>query len=206
MGHRFINFKEWLQQWNLHLFFELWVFSLIFYFFHYFWLAFSGPVSEIPFIASLSDLIGRLLLFITPPVLKTFLHMDLSTNGMSILLPNDFSMVYGFDLSGIKQMMTVVLLFLLISGPWKKKLWFLPFNLFILLILVCFRFIVLTVHCSVHPEHFYVLQAILFGPMFYFELIIMWMVWVLFIAKTGCGDFEMPDILRRPKMIQPAKN
>ncbi len=206
MGYRFINLKEWLHQWNLHLFFELWVFSLVFYAFHYSWLAFSESISEIPLIDSFSDLIGKSLLYITPPILNTLLHLNIIAGVTGISLPNGFHVIYGFDLSGIKQMMTVLILFLLISGPWKKKLWFIPLNLLILLVMVLFRFIVLTVHCTVHPEHFYILQAVLFGPMFYFEQIIMWIAWVLFIAKTGCGDFAMPDMIRRPKVVQPAKN
>jgi hypothetical protein len=198
--------KAWIREWNLRLFYELWIFSLIFYFIHFSWQSFSDDIAAIPFMAAASDLIGRCLLTITPPILNTFLHMGIIREGMSLALPNEYHVLYGFDLSGIKQLMTVLLLFLLIDGPWRKKAWFLPLNAAILVPLIIFRFIVLTAHCTVHPEHFHILQAILFGPMFYFELIILWIAWVLFIARTGCGDFAMPDIIRRPGMVQALKN
>ncbi|MEI6456451.1 MAG: hypothetical protein WCO93_09195 [bacterium] len=200
------SFNNRLQKWNLRLFIELWVFSLIFYFFHFFWLSFSGYIGNLSFFSSISEFIGKALLATAPAILNPVLKLGLVNDGESIVLLNGFHVPYGFDLSGVKQMLIVLLVFLLISGSWYKKMWFIPLNLFILLVLVFFRFLVLTAHCSFHPEHFLILQEILFGPMFYFELIIMWIAWVLFIAKTGCGDFVMPDIMRRPRLVQPAKN
>jgi hypothetical protein len=199
-------FNERLREWNLRLFFELWIFSLIFYFFHFSWLSFSDTIGNVPLIAAASEFIGKILLTTAPAILNPVLKLGVVSDGESIVLLNGFHVIYSFDLSGIKQMLTVLLLFLLISGSWYKKMWFIPLNLAILLFLVLFRFLVLTAHCAFHPEHFLILQEILFGPMFYFELIIMWIAWVLFIAKTGNGEFAMPDIFRKPRTVQPAKN
>jgi len=191
--------KAHIQNWNLRLFVELWIFTLIFYFFHFFWISYSAKINDFSFFVWISGFIGNILLNITPTVLNSLLHLDVVSDGNSIVLPNGFHVIYWFDLSGLKQMLQVLFIFLIISGPWSKKIWFIPLNIGIILVLVLFRFVILTAHCTIYPEHFHLLQTIVFGPMFYFEMIIMWITWVLFIAKTGNGEFVMPDIFRKTK-------
>ena len=88
-------------------------------------------------------------------------------------------------MSGIKQMCLVSLLFILIPGPWKKKLWFVPVTVVLIFITVFIRFLLLTMHCLIYPEHIHLIQDLLVGPMFYFEILVMWMAWVVIIAKTA---------------------
>jgi len=194
-----MRINENLQNWNLRLFIELWIFTLIFCLYHSFWNAYSTEIDGMPFFTVISGVIGEILLKLTPSVLHSTLRLDIVHEGNSILLPNGFNVMYSFNLSGLKQIFLVLLLFVIIPGPPGKKLWFIPLNIGIILLLVFFRFIVLTAHCTVYPEHFKLLQVILFGPVFYFEIIIMWITWVIFIAKTGNREFVMPDIFRKPK-------
>lgn len=193
------SIKDYLQNWNLRLFIELWVFTLVFYFFHFLWTSYSAQIDDIPFFSRISGFIGNVLLNLTPAILNPLLRLDVVNDGNSIVLPNGFHVIYWFGLSGLKQMLQVFFVFLIISGPWRKKLWFIPLNIGIILVLVLFRFVILTAHCTIYPEHIQILQNILFGPMFYFEIIIMWIVWVLFIAKTGNREFVMPEIFRKTK-------
>jgi len=191
--------KDHLQNWNLRLFIELWIFTLIFNFFQFIWNSYSAEIDDIYFFTRISKFIGDILLKFTPPILNSSLHLDVVSNDASIVLPNGFNIIYSFNLSGLRQILLVLFVFIIISGPWSKKLWFIPLNIGIILVLILLRFVILTAHCTIYPQHFQLLQTILFGPIFYFEIIIMWIIWVLFIAKTGNREFVMPDIFRKPK-------
>jgi len=193
------SFRKYLHNWNFWFFFEFCIFLFIFYPFEIFWGSYENDIRNIPFLGRLSNSIGTILLDLIPRILNPVLRLDLVHDKNSIILSNGFHVKYGFNLSGLKQMFLVFIVFLIISGSWIKKLWYIPLNIIFILFLVVIRFLVLTAHCTIYPEHYQILQTILFGPMFYFEIIIMWIIWVLFVAKTGSQEFAMPNIFRKAK-------
>ncbi len=179
------HFKNRIKKWNTPLLIQLWIFLLFIFLFQLLWGKFEIDLNTIPLFVNISDHIGNLLLVTTPALLNLLFDVEIVRNGISIILPNGFSIDYDFYLSGIKQMCLVILLFILIPGPWKKKLWYVPITVIGIFVTVFIQFLVLTFHCLVHPEHLHLIQDLLVGPIFYFVILVMWMAWVLVIAKTA---------------------
>jgi len=74
----------------------------------------------------------------------------------------------------------------------------------LILLLVLVRFIILTTHCTIYPEHYHLLQDLLFGPLFYFEILVMWILWIAVITKSTRLNFRMPGASpEEPKPDQP---
>jgi len=179
------NLPNKVKSWNLPLIIQVWIFILINLFFQLIWENFEDDINQFTPFVSFSDAIGNLLLIITPRILNPLFDVDIVRDGISLILPGGYYVNFLFYLSGIKQMCLVTLIILIVPGPWLKKLWFIPLNLVIIQLMVFGRFLILNVHCLVHPEHIYLLQDLLFGPMFYLEILVMWLVWVVIIAKTA---------------------
>jgi len=183
--HSFRNLPNRIKSWNTPLLVQIWFFLIILLFFQLLWESFEEELSLIPFLLILSDTIGKMLLTITPELLNPLIKQDIVRSGAGLILPGGFTVSYFFYLSGIKQMCLVIILFLLVPGPWVKKVWYIPLNILMILLLVLIRFVMLTMHCLAYPEHMHLIQDLLFGPMFYFEILIMWLAWVLIVAKTA---------------------
>ena len=183
-----------LSTWNLRLFSELWIFMVIMVVFQVAWESNEAAISSWPLLAYISDSIGNILLRVTPAILNPLLRIDIVREGNSLVLADGFYVSYWFYFSGLKQILLVSCLFLIIPGPWIRKLWYIPLNISIILIMVLLRFVVLTMHCTIYPEHYHLLQDILFGPMFYFEILVMWLIWVVYIARKSLLSFRLPEI------------
>jgi exosortase/archaeosortase family protein len=155
------------------------------------WESNEAAITVWPPLALISDWIGNFLLRITPAILNPLLRIDILREGNSLVLADGFYVSYWFHFSGLKQILLVICLFLFIPGAWLRKLWFIPLNIAIILFLVILRFMVLTIHCTIYPEHFHLLQDILFGPLFYFEILMMWLIWIVYVAKRSTLNFRM---------------
>jgi len=173
-----------IRNWNFPLIIQTWIFFLIILFFHLLWENFEFEIATFqPFIL-FNDAIGNFLLTTSPSIINPMLDVDITRNGISLILPSGLSVTYYFNLSGIKQMCLVIILFLIVPGPWMKKLWFIPVSLIIVQITVFVRFIMVIVNCLVQPEQVNFLLDVLFGPLFFVEFLILWLAWILLVAKT----------------------
>lgn len=179
------NLRQRIQHWNFSLLFQLWIFLLILLVFQLGWESFEKDITAFPPLVRFSDFIGNLVLFVTPSILNPVFELEIERAGISLILPNGFYVSYFFYLSGIKQMAFVLIMLLLMPGPWKKKIWYIPICLVIVTITVFIRFLMLTLHCVIYPEHIHLIQIMLFGPLFYLEIVVMWATWVLIIARTA---------------------
>jgi hypothetical protein len=188
-----------LSSWNLRLLSELWLFMVIMVIFQVIWESNEAAISSWPLLVSISNVTGDVLLRVTPVILNPLLRIDIVREANSLVLPDGFYVSYWFSFSGIKQMLLVTLLFLIIPGPMIRKLWFIPLNILLILMMVFFRFIILTLHCTIYPEHYHLLQDILFGPMFYFEIMMMWIIWIVYVARITSLNFRYPVISGRNK-------
>ncbi len=179
------NIPARFKTWNFPLIMQGWIFFLVILFFQLIWENFENEIDTFPPLAFISDSIGGFLLTITPKIVNPFVEGDIIQDGTSLILPNGLYINYFFSLSGVKQMCLVISLIVIAQGAWKKKAWFIPFALIIIQITVLVRFFVLTLNCTAYPERLNLLKNVFFAPLFYFEILIIWMVWVLLIAKTA---------------------
>lgn len=191
--------KQGLRTWNLQLLFELWVFFLIMVLFQLIWEGNEEFLTTLPLLVTLSDLMGEFLLWFTPAILNPLLRLNLVREANSIVLPDGFYVSYWFYFSGIKQILLVTILFSLIRGPWLRKIWYIPLNIMLVLLFAISRFIILTIHSTIYPEHLHLLQDLLFGPLFYFEILVMWLIWVVYVAGTATLGMKRPSVKSEPQ-------
>lgn len=179
------HFPKRVKRWNTSMLIQVWIFFLILLFFQLMWDRFETEITTFPFFVLISDSIGNVLLTLIPAIINPVFKVDIIREGISLILPNGLYISFFFYLSGVKQMCLIVVLFLLVQGPWQKKFWFIPACLTVLLFTVFFRFFLLNLHCLTQPEQLHMIKDFLFRPLFYFEILIMWMVWVFMVAKTA---------------------
>jgi len=186
--------KERIRRWNLPLVIQTWIFVLIMLFFQIFWESYEAEINTFPPLVAWSDAMGEFLLWITPAILNPLFNAGIAQEGISLILPNGFYVSYFFHLSGIKPVLIVLFMIVLLPGPWIRKVWYAPACVAVILFTVFLRFILLTIHCMIFPEHLHLIQIMLFGPMFYLEILVMWAAWVLLIARTArLKGYPEPD-------------
>jgi exosortase/archaeosortase family protein len=173
------------SRWNHQLALQMWIFILIMLFFQLGWEYFEAEITTWTPLVWFSNLLGNWVLQVTPAILNPVYDLNIYREDVSMVLPSGFYVGFFFHLSGIKQMVFVLFMMLLLPGPWRKKMWFTPICIVALFVSVFLRFLMLTLHCVTYPEHLHLIQDMLFGPLFYLEILFFWGVWVLLIAKTA---------------------
>ncbi|MDO5571066.1 MAG: archaeosortase/exosortase family protein [Bacteroidales bacterium] len=84
--------------------------------------------------------------------------------------------------TGIKQFLMFIAIMLIAPGHSKKKVWYLPFSLFILWIYNIIRIIVITYNTGLEPSSFDYWHSFFNNP-FYVLMFILWLIWEEIINK-----------------------
>lgn len=79
--------------------------------------------------------------------------------------------------SGIKQSVLFLFIMLLYTGPFVRKLWFIPLGLLVLYIFNIFRIALITAVVKTHPDSFYMLHEIVFKYLYYALMFGLWVWW-----------------------------
>ena len=79
--------------------------------------------------------------------------------------------------TGIKQAYIFFLIMLFCSGPWKKKLWYIPLGLGILWANNIIRVAAILYLTEGHPERFHFLHEGLFKWIYYGIIFLLWVYW-----------------------------
>jgi len=80
--------------------------------------------------------------------------------------------------SGFKQMWQVLVLFLIIPGPWKSKLWYIPVGLVTIFFVNILRIVGLSVAMLYWPENWDFIHLWVFRPLYYVAIFVLWVIWV----------------------------
>jgi exosortase/archaeosortase family protein len=80
--------------------------------------------------------------------------------------------------SGFKQLLQLIILFLVYPGPWKHKLWYIPLGVVLIYGVNLFRIIALSVVVVNSPEYFQVTHDYIIRALFYVVIFILWVIWV----------------------------
>jgi exosortase/archaeosortase family protein len=80
--------------------------------------------------------------------------------------------------SGFKQLLQLILLFLIYPGPWKHKAWFIPVGIIAIYLVNLFRIVALSVVVVNSPEYFRVTHDYIIRALFYVVIFALWVVWV----------------------------
>ncbi len=80
--------------------------------------------------------------------------------------------------SGFKQLLQVILLFLVYPGPWKHKAWFIPLGIILIHGVNLFRIVSLSVIVVNRPEYFDLAHDYIIRALFYVVIFALWVLWV----------------------------
>lgn len=125
---------------------------------------------------------------------ENILGLDIMRRGFTIILPDHGYVEVVEDCSGAKQFLQIIVLFVLFPGPWKHKLWYIPFAIIIMYFTNVFRIVFLTLTLIWIPQEWDFMHLWVMRPFFYVVIFIMWVIWVekfenpRFTARSADGD------------------
>ena len=107
----------------------------------------------------------------------SIVQLSKSVSGTEITFSNNHTLEIFWGCSGLRTLTQVFYIFLILPGPWIKKVWYIPVALFITAITVYIHLLVLSLIIALHPDYFdfahkYLTKIIVFGAMF-----LMWVYW-----------------------------
>jgi len=90
---------------------------------------------------------------------------------------NNYSLRIFWGCSGLRTFAQVFIIFLLLPGQWKQKLWFIPSAIVVTSMMVALHLLILSFIIALHPgffdfAHKYLTKILIYGAMF-----IMWILW-----------------------------
>ena len=97
---------------------------------------------------------------------------------MQLHFQNKAIMYVNNGCSGLKQILQFTLLMLIFPGPWKKKLWFIPFGILVMHLTNLFRMFGLAVIMANWPDYWHFSHDYIFRLLFYLVIFLLWLWWV----------------------------
>lgn len=155
------------------------LFVLITYFFHLLFRYFAADIMSVPAIIASGNWLAHVVFLVSLWINEHFLGMQVATEPVNTMwFLNKYGLTVNSSCSGLKQFYQVLVLFVLFPGPWRHKLWFIPFSCFIMFITNVFRIVMLSIVQSWRPEYFSFTHTWVLRPFFYVILFILWIWWV----------------------------
>jgi exosortase/archaeosortase family protein len=106
------------------------------------------------------------------------IDMKMAPGNTLVFLKNNTSIFINESCSGFKQMVQIVILFVLFPGPWKQKLWFIPACIAAMFVVNVIRVIGLSYAMIGSPEHWDFIHLWIMRPFYYLAIFVMWVIWV----------------------------
>lgn len=103
----------------------------------------------------------------------------------SIFLLPEKKVIINNSCAGTKQFYQLIVVFLIVRGPVKHKIWFIPLGLFILHITNIIRVIALCFILFTNSYVWYFFHDWIFRPTFYVVIWFLWWLWVYIFIKTN---------------------
>lgn len=151
------------------------LFMLITILAHEFYWIYIGIVSEFSWMAASRDFMRELLFRHSSFFLDRMYEVNHS--GTTFLFPEAGYIEVNNSCTGIKQFYQIILLFLLFPGPWRYKLWYIPFSIFIMHLVNIFRIVILGVVLKNWPDWWDFSHDWILRPFFYVVIFLLWVVW-----------------------------
>jgi exosortase/archaeosortase family protein len=106
------------------------------------------------------------------------IQMTIVEETKTMYFANKGFMAINQSCSGLKQIMQFVLLLMLIRGPWKRKVWFIPLGVSFVHLTNLVRIIGLSVVLTINSEYWKFSHDYIFRPLFYVVIFSLWVWWV----------------------------
>lgn len=117
-------------------------------------------------------------------VLDHIFHIDLTTISSQRLIATPdsdggwASVIIAPECASLKQWMHWLFLMILFPGPWKHKLWYIPFGLVVIEWTNVVRICGILLMQIPWPNSFHLAHDYIFKIFFYFIIFLMWVLWV----------------------------
>jgi exosortase/archaeosortase family protein len=162
------------------------LFTLITYSFHLIFRFYASAIMSVPFIQASAEWLAYAVYTISLWINQHILGMQIVVKPVNAMwFTNGAGIYVNNSCSGLKQFYQVIILFVLFPGPWRSKLWFIPFSCFVMFATNVFRIVVLSVNQSFHPEYFEFIHTWVLRPFFYVVLFGLWVWWVEKYRRRG---------------------
>jgi exosortase/archaeosortase family protein len=135
-------------------------------------------------VSQYSNLMARNLVFISGWIFHSLLKIGVRIVGTQVDFPNNYSMIIGEYCSGFKQTLIFMILLLVIPGPWRKKVWFIPLGIVILHLTNILRVTFSGLTLAIKPELFGFVHDQLFKTIYFAVIFFLWLWWVEVISRN----------------------
>lgn len=158
----------------------IFLFVLITYTFHKLWWAFASEIKSLEFIHISASFLAHQVFLWSKWINTYILNLNFTTQEVNTFL---FPQVNGYitveeSCSGLKQMYQLLFLFLLFPGPWKYKIWYIPFTFIVMYLTNVFRIVVLSLIIIYYPNIWGFAHTWILRPFFYVIIFSLWVIWV----------------------------
>jgi exosortase/archaeosortase family protein len=115
-------------------------------------------------------------------VVQNIMGIQVKSIANAIYCENGAGIAVVESCSGVKQILQFALLMLIIPGPWKHKLWYIPLGMFIVHLTNILRISLLVVVAKHSPANIEYYHDNWLRIMFYVVIFLLWLLWVEKIA------------------------
>ena len=196
MGKPYINkLNDIIKKYHLQAFKDVIIFMSILLVFHFLWRLLIRDLFSVQFIFDSAYWLAGKVFVASVWVLDVFNVNVTAFDELSIAGRARYNVIFyaennGYvyvntSCSGLKQFYQWFFLMILYPGPWKQKLWFIPFGLVIIHFVNIFRIVSMTFVTMTIPQHWDFMHDYVLRPFFYVVMFFLWVWWnEKFYAKT----------------------
>lgn len=130
-------------------------------------------------VSQYSNKISINLTLISSWIFQHVFHLRIEVSDTLINFANDRGMLIGEYCSGFKQTLLFIFLILIFPGPWKKKLWFVPFGIICLHLTNVLRVTVSGLTLSCKPDLFNLVHDQIFKTVYFIVIFFLWLWWAV---------------------------
>lgn len=163
-----------LLTFSIHYAFRWWAYTLEY-------TLFGKTIISIDFLNEMGGIVFRQ----TAWLVTELFGIDARIIGNIIYMPEGGGVAVDGACSGFKQMLQFGLLILLLPGPWKHKLWFIPSGILLIHLTNVVRVFGLCLVMWVNPPRFELFHDYVFRPMFYVVIFGLWLIWTEYLRTRS---------------------
>jgi exosortase/archaeosortase family protein len=179
--------NHYYQKYHLYAFKDVTIFIIILLIFHVLWRTFVGDIMSVDFIRNSANALAREV-FVHASWFLSLVGTDITPfdelniggglkQNVFFYAENNGAVYVNLSCSGLKQFYQWFFLILLYPGPWKHKLWFIPFGIVIVHLVNVFRIVSMVWVTMLIPQHWDFMHDWVLRPFFYVVMFFLWVWW-----------------------------
>lgn len=155
------------------------LFMLITWVFHKLWWQFAAELKSLDIVINTADWLAEKVFTASYAIIHwTYDSAAVQEAVNTIRFSNGGYIEVNEGCSGLKQFYQILVLFILFPGPWRHKLWFIPFSILIMHLTNIFRIVALGMVTLWLPQHWDFTHDWILRPFFYVVIFLLWVWWV----------------------------